>query len=173
VVDIGLPGADGLSLLRHLRRSGSLMPVLILTGRDEVRDRVDALELGADDYLTKPFAMAELLARCRALWRRSQQAATNVVGIGHLRLDLARRSATCGGQALALTRGEWQVLECLAARPGRLVAKDVLAAALAQGSEEATAHAVEACVSRLRAKLDGGAMITALRGFGYRLDEPG
>lgn len=173
IVDIGLPGADGLSLLRHLRKSGSGLPVLILTGRDGVRDRVGALDMGADDYLPKPFAMAELLARCRALWRRAQHAAGNSMMIGHLRLDFTQRRANRGEQPLSLTRSEWQVLECLAARPGRIVTKDALGAALAQGSEEATAHAVETCLSRLRAKLDGSARITALRGLGYRLDEQG
>lgn len=171
IVDIGLPGADGLSLVRHLRKRDMHVPVLILTARDAITDRVGALDLGADDYMVKPFALTELTARCRALIRRSQRAASNEVRINGLDIDFAMARAVIDGRPIALTRGEWRMLERLAMQPGRIVDKEVLRAALAQDETAPTPHAVEACLSRLRAKLGNAVSITALRGLGYRLDE--
>ncbi|MBA8887278.1 DNA-binding response OmpR family regulator [Dokdonella fugitiva] len=171
VVDIGLPGADGLALLQRMRRGGSAVPVLILTARDALADRVSALDLGADDYLVKPFALPELVARSRALIRRSRSAASAELVIGALRLDLAARRAEVDGTAVSLTRREWAVLECLALNIGRVVAKDRLLQAIANWDEDIGANAIEVYVSRLRTKLGGAAPIRTVRGLGYRLDD--
>lgn len=171
VVDIGLPGMDGLTLLQRMRRSGAAVPVLILTARDALADRVSALDLGADDYLVKPFALPELAARCRALIRRSRSAASAELAIGELRLDLAARRVDVAGKAVSLTRREWAVLECLALNIGRVVAKDRLLQAIANWDEDIGANAIEVYVSRLRTKLGGAAPIRTVRGLGYRLDD--
>lgn len=171
IVDIGLPGMDGLDLLQRLRRGGNPLPVLILTARDGLADRVNALDLGADDYLPKPFALPELVARCRALIRRSRSAASAQLAIGGLALDLGARRAQAGGREIALTRREWAVLECLALNAGRVVAKDKLLQAIANWDADIGANAIEVYVSRLRAKLGEHAPIRTVRGLGYRLDE--
>ena len=172
VVDIGLPKSDGLTLVRRMRRAGSDLPVLILTARDGLADRVDALDLGADDYLTKPFELPEVAARCRALIRRTRSATSAELHIGALTLDLKSRTATLGGQPLEITRREWSILECLALDAGRVVRKEKLLRAIAGWDEELTPNAVEVYVSRLRAKLGEAAAIRTVRGLGYRLDEP-
>jgi DNA-binding response OmpR family regulator len=169
VVDIGLPGADGLVLLQRMRRAGTAVPVLIQTARDAHADRVNALDLGADDYLVKPFALPELVARCRALIRRSRSAASAELVIGELRLDLAARRVEVEGKAVSLTRREWAVLECLSLNIGRVVAKDRLLQAIANWDEDIGANAIEVYVSRLRTKLGGAAPIRTVRGLGYRL----
>ncbi len=172
VLDLGLPGADGINVLRHLRRNGNPMPVLILTARDGITDRVSALDLGADDYLVKPFEPAELTARCRALLRRARGAATEQITIGALRIDFHHKTVSVGDMLCELTRSEWSLLERLAAKAGHIVAKDELCRTLSVDDADVSAHAVEACVSRLRAKLGRDVSISALRGLGYRLDEP-
>lgn len=172
VVDIGLPKLDGLTLVRRLRRAGSSLPVLILTARDGLADRVDALDLGADDYLTKPFELPEVAARCRALIRRTRSATSAELRIGALTLDLKSRTAELGGQLLDVTRREWSILECLALDAGRVVRKEKLLRAIAGWDEELTPNAVEVYVSRLRAKLGEAVAIRTVRGLGYRLDEP-
>jgi DNA-binding response OmpR family regulator len=171
VVDIGLPGVDGLVLLQRMRRAGTAVPVLILTARDALADRVNALDLGADDYLVKPFALPELVARCRALIRRSRSAASAELVIGELRLDLAARRVEVEGKTVSLTRREWAVLECLSLNIGRVVAKDRLLQAIANWDEDIGANAIEVYVSRLRTKLGGAAPIRTVRGLGYRLDD--
>jgi DNA-binding response OmpR family regulator len=172
VVDIGLPRVDGLTLVRRVRRSGNDLPVLILTARDGLADRVDALDLGADDYLAKPFELPEVAARCRALIRRTRSATSAELHIGTLTLDLKSRTATLGGQPLDVTRREWSILECLALDAGKVVRKEKLLRAIAGWDEELTPNAVEVYVSRLRAKLGEAAAIRTVRGLGYRLDEP-
>ena len=172
VVDIGLPKVDGLTLVRRLRRAGSRLPVLILTARDGLADRVDALDLGADDYLTKPFELPEVAARCRALIRRTRSATSAELHIGPLTLDLESRTAELGGQLLDVTRREWSILECLALDAGRVVRKEKLLRAIAGWDEELTPNAVEVYVSRLRAKLGEAVAIRTVRGLGYRLDDP-
>ena len=172
VIDIGLPGIDGLTLVRRLRRAGRDTPVLILTARDGLADRVDALDLGADDYLTKPFELAEVAARCRALVRRTRSATSAEVRIGTLTLDLAGRTALLDGHALDLTRREWSILESLVLEAGRVVRKEHLLRAIAGWDEELSPNAVEVHVSRLRAKLGDAVSIRTVRGLGYRLDEP-
>jgi DNA-binding response OmpR family regulator len=172
IVDIGLPREDGLQLVRDLRRRGRNLPVLMLTARDGLSDRVNALDLGADDYLTKPFQVAELLARCRALVRRASGVASTQLEFGKLSLDLAHKEASKAGVALDLTRREWSILECLVLNAGRVVSKDKLLSAIAGWHDEITPNAVEVYVSRLRAKLGDAAVIRVIRGLGYRLDDP-
>jgi DNA-binding response OmpR family regulator len=171
IVDIGLPRDDGLTLVRELRRRGVNVPVLMLTARDGLSDRVTALDLGADDYLTKPFQVAELLARCRALVRRANGAASAQLSFGPLQLDLAHREATCAGTALDLTRREWLVLECLVLNAGRIVSKEKLMSAITSWSEDITQNAVEVYISRLRGKIGDSPVIRVIRGLGYRLDD--
>jgi DNA-binding response OmpR family regulator len=171
IIDIGLPRDDGLQLVRDLRRKGLHLPVLMLTARDGLSDRVTALDLGADDYLTKPFQVAELLARCRALIRRAKGVASTSLAFGTLQLDLVHREATCAGVALDLTRREWSVLECLVLNAGRIVSKEKLLSAVTSWSDDITQNAVEVYVSRLRGKLGDAAVIRVIRGLGYRLDE--
>lgn len=171
VVDIGLPGADGLQLVGGLRRRGRSVPVLILTARDGLKDRVRALDLGADDYLVKPFQVPELIARCRALIRRSNAIAGACLKIGALDFDLTHRQVARGGVPLNLTHREWSILECLALKAGRIVSKEKLLSSIAGLDEAITPNAVEVYVSRLRTKIAGAATIRSVRGLGYRLDE--
>jgi DNA-binding response OmpR family regulator len=171
VVDIGLPDADGLSLLAALRNEGSATPVLMLTARDTLADKIRAFELGADDFLMKPFEQAELAARCRALIRRAGLTPSGVVRLGGLTIDLNGHQLQVDGVVVELTRREWLVLESLAHNLGRIVTKDRLMQALAGWEQDLTPNAVETQVSRLRSKLGSAATIRAIRGLGYRLDE--
>jgi DNA-binding response OmpR family regulator len=171
IVDIGLPREDGLQLVRDWRRKGRNVPVLMLTARDGLSDRVNALDLGADDYLTKPFQVAELLARCRALVRRANGAASSMLIFGSLKLDLAHKQVSQADVPLDLTRREWSILECLVLNAGRVVSKEKLMSAVASWNEEITPNAVEVYVSRLRSKLGDTVLIRVIRGLGYRLDE--
>ncbi|HEY0178353.1 MAG TPA: response regulator [Dokdonella sp.] len=171
IIDIGLPGVDGLVLLQRMRRAGSALPVLILTARDALADRVSALDLGADDYLVKPFELPELVARCRALIRRSRSATSANLTIGGLHLELGAHRVEADGVPINLTRREWAVLECLALNVGRVVAKEKLVQAIANWDEDIGANAIEVYVSRLRTKLGGAAPIRTVRGLGYRLDD--
>jgi two-component system, OmpR family, response regulator len=173
VVDIGLPGADGLSLLGALRNEGTAMPVLMLTARDTLADKIRAFELGADDFLMKPFEQAELAARCRALIRRAGLTPSGLVRLGGLTIDLNGHQLQVNGAVVELTRREWLVLESLAHNLGRIVTKDRLMQALAGWEQDLTPNAVETHVSRLRSKLGSAAAIRAIRGLGYRLDEAG
>lgn len=171
ILDIGLPGADGLELTRRVRSRGLAMPVLILTARDALSDRVQGLDLGADDYMVKPFELPELLARLRALLRRSQAATTAVLSIGALEMDTAQRRATLAGQPLELGPREWTVLEYMLLQAPKPAAKDRLLAALTGWDKEITPNAIEVYVSRLRSKLEpAGIRLRAIRGFGYRLE---
>ena len=171
ILDIGLPREDGLQLLRQLRGGGRNLPILMLTARDGLQDRVNALDLGADDYLTKPFEVPELLARCRALLRRASGVASPQRTFGPLALDLARKEASLHGEPLVLTQREWSILECLALSSGHIVSKDKLLAAVASWSDDISPNAIEVYVSRLRAKVSDAVVIHAIRGLGYRLDE--
>ncbi len=171
VIDIGLPGADGLALVRRLRRAGNPLPTLILTARDTVNDKVLALDLGADDFLSKPFEPAELVARCRALVRRAQGALDGVVRLNRLSVDLRGRRLCIDGSEIELTAREWLLLECLVRRTGLIVSKDRLLQVLASPDHDLTANAVEVHISRLRGKIGSAATIRSLRGLGYRLEE--
>jgi DNA-binding response OmpR family regulator len=173
ILDIGLPGMDGFGVLYKLRQRGQELPVLILTARDNVEDRVYGLNVGADDYVLKPFQLEELEARVRALLRRSLAGEKRTLSCGPLVLDRDARRASLRGRVLELTTSEWRILELLILRVGKVVAKEDLRE-LSTGREEAVSpNAVEVHVSHLRAKLGGtGAKIRTVRGFGYLLDEP-
>ncbi|WP_422844075.1 response regulator transcription factor [Acidovorax sp. M2(2025)] len=179
IIDIGLPAMDGLELTRRLRRPDMVshaMPVLILTARDALHDRVQGLDLGADDYMVKPFELPELLARLRALLRRSQAATTAVLSFGPLELDTAGRRAsvrTPAGESVVIELGprEWTVLEYLLIHAPKPASKDKLLQALTGWDKEITPNAVEVYVSRLRGKLEPhGVALRSIRGFGYRLE---
>ena len=172
ILDIGLPDGDGLSLLQGLRASGCSTPVLMLTARFTLPDKVRAFELGADDFLMKPFEQAELIARCRALIRRASQLPGGTVRLGRLSADLTGRQLLLDGAPVELTRREWAVLESLLHNLGRVVAKERLLQALAGWEQDLSANAVETHISRLRAKLGDALTIRAIRGLGYRLEEP-
>lgn len=180
VIDIGLPQMDGLSLTQSLRRAGHTMPVLILTARDALQDRVQGLDKGADDYMIKPFELPELLARLRALLRRSQAATSAVLNFGPLALDTALRVAhvrTVGPDGVAqvstveLGPREWTVMEYLLLQAPKPTNKDKLLQALTGWDKEITPNAVEVYISRLRGKLEPhGIALRSIRGFGYRLE---
>ncbi|OON62595.1 DNA-binding response regulator [Massilia sp. KIM] len=170
VLDIGLPGIDGFEVVRRLRARGAATPVLLLTARDAVEDRVRGLETGADDYLVKPFATAELVARIRALARRNAPKPT-VLALGKLALDGATRRARVGERPLELSVREWGVLEYLLQHAGRVVSKQQIIDAILAWDQDLTQNAVEVYVSRLRLKLEGaGVAIRTIRGFGYLLE---
>lgn len=172
VIDVGLPGTDGLTLVRRLRSAGKTLPTLILTARCTLNDKVKALDLGADDFLSKPFEPAELAARCRALMRRSSGALDGIIKLNRLRIDLVGKRLNINDAEVALTAREWLVLECLVRHTGQVVSKErVQQAAAGAGDEDITANAVEVHVSRLRAKLGDAAVIRSLRGLGYRMEE--
>ena len=171
VVDLGLPGIDGFELIRRWRRAGDALPILILTARDSLSDRVDGLELGGDDFMTKPFELLELIARVRALVRRSKAAISSRLTCGCLEMDLGEGTAMVAGRPLELRRREWAILECLLLNSPKMVTKDILLQTLSGWSSELTTNAVEVYVSRLRAKLQSsGIEIRTIRGMGYRLD---
>jgi DNA-binding response OmpR family regulator len=171
VIDVGLPGADGLTLVRRLRSAGIAMPTLVLTARCTLTDKVKALDIGADDFLSKPFEPAELAARCRALVRRAGGALEGIVRLNRLTVDIAGRRLCIDESEVELTAREWLVLECLVRRTGQIVPKDRVQQVLAGPEQDITPNAVEVHVSRLRAKLGNAAVIRSLRGLGYRLEE--
>ena len=172
IIDIGLPGMSGLELVRQLRQRGIQVPVLILTARDGLDDRISGLDLGADDYMVKPFQLPELQARMRALIRRSRSSTSSELVVGNIRLDLARRVATAHGEILELTGREWEILQQLMLASPNVLGKQKMAESLSQWENEITANAVEIYVSRLRHKLqECGVEIRTIRGIGYRLDE--
>ena len=171
IIDVGLPGADGLSLVRRLRSAGTTMPTLILTARCTLADKVKALDLGADDFLSKPFEPAELAARCRALMRRASGAVHGVIKLNRLSVDLTAKRLSIDGREVELTAREWLLLECLVRHTGQVVSKERVQQAVASPEHEISANAIEVHVSRLRAKLGDAAVIRSLRGLGYRLEE--
>jgi len=171
IVDIGLPAVDGLELTRRLRMRGLALPVLTLTARDALHDRVQGLVLGADDYMLKPFELPELLARLRALLRRSQAATSAVLAFGPLEMDTALRRVQLAGRPMELGPREWTVLEYLLLQAPKPAAKDKMLAALTGWDKEITTNAIEVYVSRLRSKLEpAGVLLRSIRGFGYRLE---
>jgi two-component system, OmpR family, response regulator len=171
VIDVGLPGTDGLTLVRRLRSNGKSLPALILTARCTLTDKVKALDLGADDFLSKPFEAAELAARCRALMRRSSGAASGLVKLNRMSVDFGNKRLCVDEAEVELTAREWLVLECLARRVGQIVSKERVQQAVAGPDQDITPNAIEVHISRLRSKLGNAALIRSLRGLGYRLEE--
>lgn len=172
ILDLGLPRLDGFEVLKRLRHRGSRVPVLVLTARDALDDRVKGLDLGADDYLTKPFDLPELEARVRALIRRGQSGGGSLLKHGALALDTAGRRATLNGEPLELSARELGVLEVLMLRSGRVVNKEQLAERLYGWDEEVGPNAIEVYVHRLRKKLEpAGVVIRTIRGLGYLLEK--
>jgi two-component system OmpR family response regulator len=168
VLDIMLPGRDGWSCLSELRRSKKT-PVLMLTARDAVQDRIRGLDLGADDYLVKPFALSELLARLRALIRRAHGDATTVIEIGDVAIDVASRTIRKGGRIVTLTPREYALVELLAMRRGKLVTRTTLYEHLFDESDDTLSNLIDVHVSNVRKKL-GKDFITTRRGEGYIID---
>lgn len=173
VLDVSLPGIDGFEVLRRLRRDNHAGSILLLTAHDAEPDRVRGLDLGADDYVTKPFSLPELEARVRALIRRSQVVKSPKLHFGRLTVDTAARRASVGSDALELTPREWTVLEYLLMRVGQVVSKEHLLQATCSWDDSLTHNAIEVYVSRLRSKLQhAGIRIRTVRGFGYMVDDP-
>jgi two-component system, OmpR family, response regulator len=174
ILDLSLPKLDGFEILRRLRHRGSKVPVLVLTARDALDERVRGLDLGADDYMTKPFDLPELEARVRALIRRGQSGGGSLLTHGALTLDTAGRRAMLDSVPLELSARELGVLEVLMLRSGRVVNKEQLAEQLYGWDEEVGANAIEVYVHRLRKKLEtAGVTIRTIRGLGYLLEKPG
>lgn len=170
-LDLGLPEMSGLEVLRKIRAAGNKVPVLILTARDALEDRLVGLDTGADDYMLKPFEPSELEARIRALLRRARGEADPVLTIGRLTIDSARGTVAIDGRPVDLRRREWAVLERLAARVGKVVDKDRLSAEVFGYDEAVAPNAIEVYVARLRRKLEpDGPRIRTIRGLGYVLD---
>ena len=173
ILDLGLPRLSGLEVLRRLRARNATAPVLILTAADSVEQRVRGLDLGADDYMAKPFALSELEARVRALTRRALGANQSLLRHGALTLDLAGRVATIGNSPLDLSARELGLLAILLQRAGRLVSKEQLVDLLCEWGEEVSNNAIEVYVHRLRKKLElGNICIVTVRGLGYCLERP-
>lgn len=167
VLDIGLPDIDGFEVLRRLRLRHVPANVLVLTARDAVEDRVHGLDLGADDYLTKPFSVTEFEARVRALLRRTSLPA-NAVSVGRLTVDVEAKRLKINGAPIDLTVREWALLDLFMARPGRVLSKEQIALQLADYDAQLTPNAIEVYVSRLRSKIEtAGVRIRTVRGFGY------
>ena len=172
ILDLGLPRLDGFEVLKRLRRRAATPPVLILTARDALQDRVRGLDLGADDYMTKPFELPELEARVRALIRRTVAGGNTLIRHGRLALDTTGRRVTVDDQPLDLTARELGVLEVLMLRSGRVVSKDQITEKLYSWDEEVGANAIEVCVHRLRKKIEpSGISIRTIRGLGYLMEK--
>jgi two-component system OmpR family response regulator len=174
LLDLGLPDGDGLDLLALWRREGAHAPILVLTARGGLNDRVVGLDAGADDYMVKPFAMEELLARCRALMRRPADRNPERINLGNLAVDPLNYEASINGRPLTLNRRESQLLAALATRSGRVVTRDRLEAVLYAENQAVSPNALEVTASRLRtALISAGARVAvvAVRGVGYMLKE--
>lgn len=173
ILDLGLPGLDGSTVLQMLRQRKQATPVLILSARMELEERVRLLNLGADDYMVKPVALVELEARVRALIRRTQSAPEPFLVLGRLKLDTFGKRAWLGDQAFELSAREWAAVEFLASRVNRVVNKEQITQALYSWDEEITPNAIEKFISRLRVKLEpAGVTIRTVRGLGYFLENP-
>jgi len=169
LLDLNLPDGNGLGFLRALRKKGDAVPVIILTAMDQLSTRVDGLNAGADDYLVKPFDLAELIARVAAVSRRYAGNPNPLLSIGPLRVDHARRIASVDGRTLDLTAREWAILDKLSRYPGTVVSKTQLEDTLFEFGAEVESNAVEVYISRLRKKI-GYPLIHTSRGMGYRLE---
>lgn len=171
VLDLGLPRRDGMEVLRHWRGRGARMPVLLLTARDELNDRVQGLNAGADDYLTKPFDIAELVARLRALKRRADGRIDDRLQVGELNLDLAHRELLHRGERVRMSPREIALTQLLMQRVGRVVPKESIVATLSSWESDFSENSVEVYVHRLRKRFaELGVVIKTVRGFGYVLE---
>lgn len=177
ILDVMLPDIDGWRIIQSLRQADNDVPVLFLTARDSVDDRVKGLELGADDYLVKPFAFAELLARVRTLLRRGASPSTEtVLHIADLELDMIRRRVTRGEQRIQLTAREFSLLELLMRRQGEILPRSLIASQVWDMNFNSDTNVIDVAIRRLRAKIDDGftdKLIHTVRGMGYMLDLPG
>lgn len=172
ILDLGLPKLDGMDLLTRLRNRGQTLPVLILTARDRLEDRVSGLDLGANDYMTKPFQLPELEARIRALLRKDQWANRTEVIFGPLSFNTVTRTPTVDGNPIELSARELAILEIMIQRIGRIISKDQITDLLSSWDTEITYNAIGIAVHRLRKKLEPhGITIRAIRGLGYRIEE--
>ena len=175
VLDVMLPGMDGWRVLQEIRRAGRDLPVLFLTARDHVDDRVKGLELGADDYLVKPFAFSELLARVRTLLRRGKAMETEVLRAADLELDLRRRRVTRAGKRVDLTAKEFALLELLLRRQGEVLPRSLIASQVWDMNFDSDTNVIEVAVRRLRSKVDDDfepKLIKTVRGMGYVIEAP-
>jgi len=176
ILDVMLPGKSGWAVLAELRRAGKDMPVMFLTARDAVDDRVKGLELGADDYLVKPFAFSELLARVRTLLRRGNKSTTTeFLRCADLELDLLRRRVSRGGQRIDLTAKEFSLLELLLRRQGEVLPRSLIASQVWDMNFDSDTNVIEVAMRRLRAKVDDAfepKLIRTVRGMGYVLEDP-
>ena len=173
VLDVMLPGLDGWQVLREIRQAGRHMPVLFLTARDQVEDRVKGLELGADDYLVKPFAFSELLARVRTLLRRGKSKEPELLQVANLDLDLLRRRVTRAGKRIDLTAKEFALLELLLRRQGEVLPRSLIASQVWDMNFDSDTNVIEVAMRRLRAKIDDDfepKLIRTVRGMGYVLE---
>ena len=173
ILDVNLPGLDGWQVLQALRAAGRDLPVLFLTARDQVADRVKGLELGADDYLVKPFAFSELLARVRTLLRRGRARESAVLAIADLELDVLKRRATRAGRRIDLTAKEFALLELFLRRQGEVLSRSFIASQVWDMNFDSDTNVVEVAIRRLRAKVDDDfapRLIHTLRGMGYVME---
>jgi two-component system copper resistance phosphate regulon response regulator CusR len=173
ILDVNLPGLDGWQVLKALRAAGRETPVLFLTARDQVEDRVKGLELGADDYLVKPFAFSELLARVRTLLRRGRSKEPERLALADLELDVLKRRASRAGRRIDLTAKEFALLELFLRRQGEVLARSFIASQVWDMNFDSDTNVVEVAIRRLRAKVDDGfspRLIHTLRGMGYVMD---
>ena len=173
ILDVNLPGLDGWQVLKALRAAGRELPVLFLTARDQVEDRVKGLELGADDYLVKPFAFSELLARVRTLLRRDRIKEVRTLTLADLELDVLKRRATRAGKRIDLTAKEFALLELFLRRPGEVLSRSFIASQVWDMNFDSDTNVVEVAIRRLRAKIDDDfapKLIHTLRGMGYVME---
>jgi len=170
LLDLQLPDGDGISFLKRIRRNRMTVPVIILTARDQVTDRIEGLNAGADDYLVKPFDLGELEARVAAVSRRYDGRPQPILQFGDMEVDRPHHALTVAGDTVLLTRREWAVLDLLVARPGIIVPKGQIEEALYEFGAEIESNTVEVYVSRLRKKV-GKERIRTIRGIGYLLEE--
>lgn len=175
LLDIMVPGKDGLSILKNLRRAGRNIPVILLTARNELDDRLEGLNLGADDYIAKPFFVEELVARIHAVVRRSVGDRQNILAVGPLKLDRITREVTCNQQMVELTSREFNLLEYLMRSPGRVLTRTQILEHFWGYDFNPSTNVVDVCIQRIRKKIDaiGGAdWLESVRGVGYRFRKP-
>jgi len=175
VLDIMLPGRDGLSIVRQLRQAGSTLPILLLSARGDVNERVEGLDAGADDYMSKPFALAELIARVRALGRRTGEAKSNTLRVADLSLDIISRQALRGSRSIALSDREFRLLEYLMRAPGRICSRMMIIEKVWNYDFDPGSNVVDVYIRKLREKVDADAdtkLLHTVRGVGYTLRAP-